>query len=188
MSNEPAPPWVTREAALTRLAIGGQGPEPRTIANETRDLNGIGGAGGLTEIRFLNHHDQRLIRRHVYREGGGGVEGGAAAWIAEIIRADGTLVSRSRRHVGVEVGGGNDVATRGNIRRCGRNRSTRREGPVGEGQDIVAPISGAPRQDTGTGLGCSATADEAVPAQATFLRWIGRIQAAIHHGGRLLAR
>src|SRR5262249_3292010 len=55
------------------------------IADETRDLEGISGAGGLSQICFLNYHHQRLISRQVHREGVGGVEGGAAAGIAEIV-------------------------------------------------------------------------------------------------------
>src|SRR4029434_6535708 len=40
----------------------------RAIADETRDLEGIRGAGGLAKVRFLNYHHQGLVSRHVYRE------------------------------------------------------------------------------------------------------------------------
>src|SRR5262249_2564672 len=148
--------------------------------------NGVGGASGLTEIRFLHHDDQRLISRHVHREAVGGVESGAAAGIAEIVRADGTLIPRGRWHVGVEVGHGDDGATRGDIRRRRRDRDTSRARSIGEGQDIVATISCS--KDAGAGFGRSATANEAIPAHAAFLYGIGRIKTAVHYGGRYLTR
>src|SRR5215475_10695776 len=51
------------------------------VADETRDLKGIGRTRGLSRVCFLDHDYQRLVSRHVYREGVGGVESGAAARI-----------------------------------------------------------------------------------------------------------
>src|SRR5436189_44601 len=116
----------------------------------------------------------------------GCVEGGAAAGIAEIVRADGTCIPRGRRNVSVEVGHGKNGATRSRVRRGERDRSASRSRSVREAQDIVVPISKS--EDARAGFGRSATAHGAIPAHAAFLDGIGRIQAAIHNGGRLLAR
>src|SRR5207244_8484564 len=144
------------------------------------------GAGGLSQICFLNYHRQRLISRHVHREGVGGVEGGAAGGIAEIIRTDGTCIPRGRRNVSVEVGHGKNGATRGRVRRGERDRSASRSRSVREAQDIVVPIS-TPK-DARAGFGRSTSAHEAIPAQTTFLDEVTCIQGTVHHGGRLLAR
>src|SRR5439155_6780800 len=139
----------------------------RAVPDETRNLESVSGAGGLGQICFLNYHHQRLVSRHVHREGVGGVEGGAAAGIAEIIRTDGTCIPRGRRNVSVEVGHGKNGATRGRVRRGERDRSASRSRSVREAQDIVVPIS-TPK-DARAGFGRSATAHQASPAHAAFL-------------------
>src|SRR5436190_1828191 len=159
---------------------------PERLALISLPLKGIGRTRGLGRVCFLDHDDQRLVSRHVHREGVGGVEGRAAAGIAEIVRADCTCIPRGRRNVGVEVGHGKNGATRSRVRRGERDRSASRSRSVREAQDIVAPISTS--EDARAGFGRSATAHGAIPAHAAFLDGIGRIQAAIHNGGRLLAR
>src|SRR4030095_12319545 len=158
----------------------------RAVADQARDLERISGAGGLSRVCFLDHDDQRLVSRHVHREGVSGVEGGAGAGIAEIVRADGTCIPRGRRNVSVEVGHGKNGATRSRVRRGERDRSASRSWSVREAQDIVAPIAGS--EGARAGFALSATAHEAIPAQATFLNEVTCIQGAVHHRGRYLAR
>ena len=76
------------------------------------------------------------------------------------------------------------AATGGRFGRRGRDRRTSRARSIREGQDIVAPISGS--EDARADFGRSATADEAIPAQATFLDRVTVIQGAIHHRGRFV--
>ena len=114
------------------------------------------------------------------------LKAGTAAGITEIIGADGTCISHAGRHVVVEVGHGKDGATRGRVRRRRRDRRTSRARSIREGQDIVAPISSS--KDARANFGCSAAADEAIPAEATFLDGVTVVQGAVDHRGWCRAR